>query len=334
MPNGPGRSLSDGRPATGIGRRGTTSWARPPSASTETPRSSGRPACERCSGCGGTSTGSTSRRVTRATAARAFGYAPEPQGIVDPRTMERDGAVCERAASGSTATTPGGRPSPSTRGRGSRPTASRPWSRRGGPRSAFAPWRSPVCSRPSRCGRWGSIRSCSSWATRGRPRPPAPAGDTASSGPTMCSSGPGSSSTPTSRFTDASFSDEDPAGDRDSGSAGSGGIARRHHGRTGRGSSGSLRLRHFGARPLVEDDQVRSEPTTLVNLQAGYRDHATPAARRRRVQPVRCRAQRHRLLLCLTAPWRASGWRRGRSLPPYGAEDPADGAAGWFLDST
>jgi hypothetical protein len=32
---------------------------------------------------------------------------------------------------------------------------------------------------------------------------------------------------------------------------------------------GSLRLRHFGARDLIEDGSRRSEPTTLVNLQAG-----------------------------------------------------------------
>ena len=34
---------------------------------------------------------------------------------------------------------------------------------------------------------------------------------------------------------------------------------------------GSLRLRYFGPRPLVENDSVRSRATTLLNLQAGYR---------------------------------------------------------------
>jgi outer membrane receptor protein involved in Fe transport len=34
---------------------------------------------------------------------------------------------------------------------------------------------------------------------------------------------------------------------------------------------GSVRLRYFGPRPLVEDDSVRSKATTLVNVQAGYR---------------------------------------------------------------
>jgi outer membrane receptor protein involved in Fe transport len=34
---------------------------------------------------------------------------------------------------------------------------------------------------------------------------------------------------------------------------------------------GSARLRHFGARSLVEDDSIRSTATTLVNAQAGLR---------------------------------------------------------------
>ena len=33
---------------------------------------------------------------------------------------------------------------------------------------------------------------------------------------------------------------------------------------------GSLRLRYFGSRALVEDNSVRSEPTSLLNLQGGY----------------------------------------------------------------
>jgi outer membrane receptor protein involved in Fe transport len=33
---------------------------------------------------------------------------------------------------------------------------------------------------------------------------------------------------------------------------------------------GSLRLRYFGPRALVEDNSVRSDSTTLVNLSAGY----------------------------------------------------------------
>ncbi len=34
---------------------------------------------------------------------------------------------------------------------------------------------------------------------------------------------------------------------------------------------GGARFRHFGAAPLIEDDSVRSDPTTLVNIEAGFR---------------------------------------------------------------
>ncbi len=40
---------------------------------------------------------------------------------------------------------------------------------------------------------------------------------------------------------------------------------------TGDGLFGALRLRHFGAYPLVEDDSVRADGTSLVNLAVGYR---------------------------------------------------------------
>ena len=32
-----------------------------------------------------------------------------------------------------------------------------------------------------------------------------------------------------------------------------------------------MRLRYFGGRPLIEDDSVRSESSTLVNMLVGYR---------------------------------------------------------------
>jgi outer membrane receptor protein involved in Fe transport len=38
----------------------------------------------------------------------------------------------------------------------------------------------------------------------------------------------------------------------------------------GHGLSGSVRVRHFGSAPLIEDDSVRSKPTTLVNLGAYF----------------------------------------------------------------
>jgi len=34
---------------------------------------------------------------------------------------------------------------------------------------------------------------------------------------------------------------------------------------------GSLRLRYFGPRPLIEDDSVRSRATSLANAQIGYK---------------------------------------------------------------
>ena len=36
-------------------------------------------------------------------------------------------------------------------------------------------------------------------------------------------------------------------------------------------ASGSIRMRYFGPRPLIENDSVRSNATRLLNLQAGYR---------------------------------------------------------------
>ena len=62
----------------------------------------------------------------------------------------------------------------------------------------------------------------------------------------------------------------DPAGDRIPGAVenvASVGLAIDHPS----GWFGGARFRHFGKAPLIEDDSVRSDPTTLVNLEAGYR---------------------------------------------------------------
>jgi outer membrane receptor protein involved in Fe transport len=72
----------------------------------------------------------------------------------------------------------------------------------------------------------------------------------------------------------AGFSDFDPSGDRIPGAVdrvASVGIAIDHPS----GWFGGVRYRHFGSAPLIEDDSVRSRPTTLVNLELGYRflDH-------------------------------------------------------------
>jgi outer membrane receptor protein involved in Fe transport len=67
-----------------------------------------------------------------------------------------------------------------------------------------------------------------------------------------------------SRFTDA-----DPAGNRIPGAVGrvaSIGMAVEHPS----GWFGGARFRHFGPAPLLEDSSVRSDPTTLVNVEMGY----------------------------------------------------------------
>jgi len=66
------------------------------------------------------------------------------------------------------------------------------------------------------------------------------------------------------------FGDFDPAGDRIPGAVenvASVGLAIDHPS----GWFGGARFRHFGEAPLLEDNRVRSKPTTLVNLEAGYR---------------------------------------------------------------
>lgn len=68
----------------------------------------------------------------------------------------------------------------------------------------------------------------------------------------------------------ARFADADPAGDRIPGAVdrvASLGLAVDHPA----GWFGGMRFRHFGSAPLIEDDSVRSSPTTLVNLEVGYR---------------------------------------------------------------
>lgn len=70
-------------------------------------------------------------------------------------------------------------------------------------------------------------------------------------------------------FSDAAFTGDDRAGDYIPGAVervASLGVAFDHP----RGWSGGLRLRHFGAAPLVEDGSVRSDATTVVNLRLGY----------------------------------------------------------------
>ena len=68
----------------------------------------------------------------------------------------------------------------------------------------------------------------------------------------------------------AHFTDRDPLGDHIPGAVQavvSGGVTVE----TLHNVFGSVRLRYFGPRPLVEDDSVRSKATSLVNLEGGYR---------------------------------------------------------------
>lgn len=68
----------------------------------------------------------------------------------------------------------------------------------------------------------------------------------------------------------ARFDDFDPAGNRIPGAVenvASIGVAVDHPA----GWFGGARFRHFGEAALIESNRVRSEPTTLVNLEAGYR---------------------------------------------------------------
>jgi hypothetical protein len=70
-------------------------------------------------------------------------------------------------------------------------------------------------------------------------------------------------------FTSARFSDDDPMGDRIPGSLDrvvSGGITFE----PSRPLFGSIRVRHFGPRPLVEDGSVSSNSTTMWNGEIGY----------------------------------------------------------------
>ena len=71
-------------------------------------------------------------------------------------------------------------------------------------------------------------------------------------------------------FSRARFTDDDPAGDSIPGALDrvvSGGITIEPR----QPVFGSIRVRHFGPRPLIEDRSVRSNGTTLWNAEVGYR---------------------------------------------------------------
>ncbi len=77
-------------------------------------------------------------------------------------------------------------------------------------------------------------------------------------------------------FSHAEFRDRDPAGDHIPGAIESviaAGVTVQQPG--DRGFFGGLRLRYFGARPLVEDDSVHSGETILMSARTGYRFNRT-----------------------------------------------------------
>ena len=144
----------------------------------------------------------------------------------------------------------------------------------------------------------------------------------ASSGPTTTRPAPwlildGDVSVSHARFTDA-----DPAGDHIPGAVAtviSAGVTLDSL----RNVFGSVRLRYFGPRPLIEDDSVRSKATSLVNLEAGYKFSKNSSSRVDVFNLFDATRQRHRLLLRLSSPGRAGG---GRERPPSPSGAAADGA--------
>ena len=70
-------------------------------------------------------------------------------------------------------------------------------------------------------------------------------------------------------YTQARFSDSDPAGERIPGAV-EGVAALGVTWDAGNGIDAGLRLRHFGPRPLIEDNSVRSNSTTVVNAHLGW----------------------------------------------------------------
>ena len=97
------------------------------------------------------------------------------------------------------------------------------------------------------------------------------------------------------------------------------------------GVGGSLRVRHFGPRDLIEDGAVRSRATTLGERPARDPGSASREGRVRRVQSLRREGQRHRLLLHLALARRACQRRCGRALASCVAAQPACRLAVWIL---
>ncbi len=74
-------------------------------------------------------------------------------------------------------------------------------------------------------------------------------------------------------YSRARFRDPDPAGDRIPGAVEGVASAGVEYENPAGGFAG-LRVRYFGPRPLVEDNSIRSRPSTVLNMQLGYRAHS------------------------------------------------------------
>ena len=71
-------------------------------------------------------------------------------------------------------------------------------------------------------------------------------------------------------YSRARFTDVDPAGDHIPGAV-EGVVSAGIEYQQPSGGFGALRLRYFGPRPLIEDNSVRSSPSTVLNTQLGCR---------------------------------------------------------------
>ena len=105
---------------------------------------------------------------------------------------------------------------------------------------------------------------------RGRPRPAVPAGGVGFEWSNVFTPRPWLTLDADLAYSRARFRDADPAGDRIPGAiegVASAGVSVQDLGRF----SGSLRLRYFGPRPLIEDNSVRSRASTTLNARASWR---------------------------------------------------------------
>ena len=119
-------------------------------------------------------------------------------------------------------------------------------------------------------------------------------------------------------YSRARFTDDDPAGDRIPGAIEgvfAAGVAVHDLSRW----SGSLRVRWFGPRPLIEDDSVRSESSTLVNADLAFALRPGWSIQASAFNLLDAEVVGHRLLLHVPAARRAARGSRRHPHPPVRA---------------